>query len=63
MRCYFLKDGHIVAVELLETISDAARIAESLELFGTMGKLRGSDGFEVWDRRRFIYRYPEDAET
>jgi hypothetical protein len=63
MRCYFLKDGHIAAVELLKTISDADRIAESRELFKIKGKPRGADGFEVWDRRRFIYRYPELPKT
>jgi hypothetical protein len=62
MRCYFIKDGHIAGVELLNQTTDDARIAEARELFALKGLPRGAEGFEVWDRNRFIYRYPERAD-
>lgn len=58
MRCYFMRDGHIGAVEMLTDASDAAAIAQAQALFE-----RCKDkfvGFEVWDRARFVYRYPPD---
>lgn len=56
MRCYFMRDGHIGAVELLTDTSDAAAIAEAQALFEQRkGKFAG---FEVWDRARFVHRYP-----
>lgn len=60
MRCYFLKQGRIAAVELLSQTTDEGRIAEARELFTLKGVPRGAEGFEVWDRARFIYRYPEE---
>ncbi|HEX4270269.1 MAG TPA: hypothetical protein VHZ32_02745 [Rhizomicrobium sp.] len=63
MRCYFMHDGHIRAVEILSCIDDQSRIAEARELFETRGKPRGADGFEVWDGKRFVYRFPEAAGT
>ena len=59
MRCYFMKGGHIAAVELLSLDSDEDRIAEAREIFNLKGLPRGAEGFEVWDRDRFVYRYPE----
>ena len=61
MRCYFMRDGHIAAVELLSDASDAAAIAQALVLF----KERQDKfaGFEVWDRARFVYRFPADDGT
>ena len=63
MRCYFMKGGHIAAVELLSKSTDESGVAEALELFTVKGQLRKADGFEVWHRERFIYRYPEDDDT
>jgi hypothetical protein len=60
MRCYFMKGGHIAAVELLSQATDEGRIAEARELFTMKGLPRGAEGFEVWDQARFIYRYPEN---
>jgi hypothetical protein len=59
MRCYFMRDGHIGAVEFLTAATDEARIAEARQLFEQLGKDRQADGFEVWDGPRFVYRYPE----
>lgn len=60
MRCYFLKDGHIAAVEQLDPGSDADLIRKAGELFKIKGEPRGAHGFEVWDHSRFVYRYPAD---
>jgi hypothetical protein len=60
MRVYFMKGGHIGAVELLTMLTDEARIDEARQLFETSGKPRGAEGFEVWDGTRFIYRWPEN---
>jgi hypothetical protein len=59
MRCYFMKGGHIAAVELLSGTTDEERIAEARELFTMKGLPRGAEGFEVWDQARFVYRYPD----
>ena len=58
MRCYFMKDGHISAVEILTENTDEDRIARSRALFAEKGKKQMADGFEVWDGPRFVYRYP-----
>jgi hypothetical protein len=60
MRCYFMKGGHIAAVEFLTETTDESRIAKSLELFAEK-RQQGAEGFEVWDGPRFIYRYPEES--
>ncbi len=56
MRCYFLRNGHIHAVELLTDISDEAAVEQARELFE---KRNGAfEAFEIWDRTRFVRRYP-----
>jgi hypothetical protein len=60
MCCYFLKLGHIASVECLEQMSDEGSIAQCHKLFKSNAKPRGAEGFELWDRDRFIYRYPEE---
>jgi hypothetical protein len=57
MRCYFMKGGHIVAVELLDGLSDTEACDKALELFDA--RTDGVEGFEVWDRARIVTRYPE----
>jgi hypothetical protein len=59
MRVYFMKGGHILAVELLRSPDDAERIAEARTLFENRTKAGDADGFEVWDGPRFVYRFPE----
>jgi len=57
MRCYFMKGGHIVAVQLLEGLSDEEACAKARELFD--GRQDDSiDGFEVWDRTRMVTQHP-----
>jgi len=57
MRCFFMRDGRICGVEYLHASDDQARIAEAKELFTTKGAAIGSEGFEVWDGTRFVYRF------
>lgn len=58
MRCYFMRNGHIGAVELLTDSSDAAAIEQAQALFEQ--RKDKFAGFEVWDRARFVHRYPRD---
>jgi len=58
MRCYFMKDGHIDAVEVLLASSDRAAVKEAEALFQ-----RRSDrfsGFEIWDDTRRVYCFPTE---
>jgi hypothetical protein len=61
MRCYFIKDGRIAAVEMLQEADDERLVSQSKELFELNGKPRGAEGFEVWDGGRFVYRYPSES--
>ena len=56
MRCYFMRGGHIVAVEELKVASDAEAVERSAKLFAAR-KGDKLEGFEVWDRARFIHRF------
>lgn len=57
MRCFFMKNGHISGVEYLTAKGDDALIEEAHEAFKVKGALQGADGFEIWDRARFVYRF------
>jgi hypothetical protein len=46
MRCYFMRDGHITAVEMLSVDNDDGRITQARELFEAKGKQLGADGYE-----------------
>ena len=63
MRCYFMNNGRIAAVENLNTQSDDDRIAEARGIFEKLGQQKRADGFEVWDGPRFVYRYPEQSQA
>lgn len=63
MRCYFMKDGRITAVEILRQDDDPGLIVQSRKLFAEKGKAFGQDGFEVWDGARFVFRFPPDLKT
>jgi hypothetical protein len=62
MQCYFLRDGHLAGVEILPPgLSDEDAIARAHAL---SSKRKGPfEGFEVWDRARFVFRQPLSAET
>ena len=61
MRCYFLKGNRIESVELLKATTDAEMIKEAEALFYARSSAR-FDGFEVWDMKRFVYRFPKEHE-
>jgi len=56
VRCYFLRRGHIGSVEILTDVSDEAAIKQANALFEKRKK--EFEGFEVWDRARFVHCYP-----
>ena len=59
MRCYFMRNGYIDRVVLLENVTDdSAAIKKGAELFIARLSLN-FDGFEIWDRDRMVFRYPE----
>ena len=55
MRCYFLQGGHIQAVQELPGLTDDEAVEKARILFSERSQL--FEGFEVWDRTRFIIRY------
>jgi hypothetical protein len=57
MRCYFMRAGHIVGVELLGGLSDEEAIEKSHQLFAATRKGE-FDGFELWNLARVILRHP-----
>jgi hypothetical protein len=56
MRCYFIRNGHIVGVGMLPPgFSDQDAIARAHKL---SAKRKGPiDGFEVWDGARLVIKY------
>jgi hypothetical protein len=57
MRCYFMRNGHIVDVESLPGLSDEQAIERGHEMFAVRKNER-FDGFEVWDMARVVIQYP-----
>ncbi len=57
MRCFFLRAGHIVGVEMLTELSDQDAIATAHLLFSE--RRTKFDGFEVWDGARIVIRHPD----
>jgi hypothetical protein len=57
MRCYFIKGGHIQAVEELPGLSDEQAVEKSHRLFAAKPEGR-FDGFEVWERARVVLQWP-----
>ena len=57
MRCYFMRDGHIEAVEELSGLADNEAIEKAHALFLERKNLY--QGFEVWERARVLVRHPE----
>jgi hypothetical protein len=61
MRCYFMRRGRIVDVEVLSGLSDEEAVAKARQLFS---KHEGQiEGFEVWDRARVVFRYHPDLKN
>jgi hypothetical protein len=61
MRCYFMRGGHIVSVEELSGLSDDEATAKAHALFAERKEL--FQGFELWDRTRFLVQHPRPAEN
>ena len=55
MRCYFLRNARIEAVELLKAGPDDKLIEQAKDLFRERAS-QGYDSVEVWTGRRFVYR-------
>ena len=63
MRCYFMRGGHIAAVELLDAKSDEEAVEQCRALFEE--RKSKFEAFEVWDHARKIAQGPpreDDAE-
>ena len=60
MRCYFMRRGHIEAVEPLLSASDRSAIKEAEELFRR--RSGPFSGFEIWDGPRRVHCFPMDDE-
>jgi len=60
MRCYFLRNARIEALELLPPGPDEKLIEQAKALFRDRAR-QGFDSFEVWTGRRFIYRSSGDS--
>ncbi len=61
MRCFFLRSGHIVSVQLLPGLSERDAIVKSHKLFAEAPKDR-FDGFELWETTQFVMRYEQPQE-
>jgi hypothetical protein len=57
IRVYLMRNGHIASAETLEVESDAEALERAKALFN---QREGFHGFEVWDRTRRVYSYPND---
>jgi hypothetical protein len=55
-----MRNGHIASVEVLEGVTDDAA-AIKLGSAAFLKRLReGFEGFEIWERDRIVFRYPEE---
>ena len=61
MRCYFMRDGHIEAVEELPGLADEEAIAKAHALFSA--RRLSFDGFELWDNSRVLIRHPKPGKV
>ena len=57
MRCYFIRNGHFAAVEVLNARADEDAIEQAQSLFEQHAK--SFDGFELWEGGRLVYQFPE----
>jgi hypothetical protein len=56
MRCYFTRNGHITSVEELPGLTEDEATIKAHKLYLERRNLY--DGFEVWDRSRFLIKHP-----
>jgi hypothetical protein len=50
VRCYFIREGHITAVEMLPGVNDEEAIRIAHALFDEQKRAQQYDGIEVWGR-------------
>lgn len=62
MRCYFMRGSRIAGVEYLKGAQDEDLIQQALAVFQAHAR-DAYDGFEVWDGKRFVYRYTAATKT
>jgi hypothetical protein len=60
MRCYFLRKGHIVAVEPIPGVADEQAIERGHSLF--KAREEQLDGFEIWDLARVVLQHSPPQE-
>jgi len=61
MRCYFMRDGRIVDIELIESATnDSDAIEYGVRRFRNrvLENHEHIDSFEIWERARFVYCFP-----
>jgi hypothetical protein len=56
VRCYFMRGGHIRAVEEMPGLSDEEAVAKGHQML--VERRTMFEGFEVWDRSRMVIQYP-----
>jgi hypothetical protein len=56
MRCYFMRNGHIQAVEEFFGLSEEEATVKAHALFSE--RKHPFEGFELWDHARFLTRHP-----
>jgi hypothetical protein len=59
MQCYFMRGGHIEAIEELPGLSDEEAIAKAHAMFSAQKHVY--EGFEVWNRSRVLIRHPKPS--
>lgn len=62
MRCYLMRGSRIANVQILDRGPDDELIQQSLAFFEQHSQA-AYDGFEVWDGKRFIYRFNAASQT
>jgi hypothetical protein len=62
MRCFFIRGGHIAAVELLPDLTDEEAVKQCREMFEARRADKEYDGFEVWNLSRRIAQFPAVGE-
>jgi hypothetical protein len=59
-RCYLTNNGKIETVETLDVATDEQAVREAEKVF--RDREQQYSGFEVWQRARFIHRFPPGEE-
>jgi hypothetical protein len=57
LRCYFMRNGHIVASQGMPGLCDIQAVVTANELSSLQKSDQGYDSFEVWDRTRVLHKY------